>query len=130
MDRASLEVAIGAGVQELSVGFHDSFKHNDRMRGGMSVPLCPKVGRIANQVVLGTRFGVVVEQSKADRPVIDDGLRLIEFERRQIVLQHPARLFDAQLTVAELVHTKPIGSRLAGSLSRVIAPCRIVPLPG
>lgn len=81
MDRASLEMTIGAGMQKLSVGLHDSFKQNDGMRGGMSVALCAKVGRIANQVVLGARFGVVVEQSQPDRPVIDDRLRLVELER-------------------------------------------------
>jgi hypothetical protein len=45
VDRASLEVAIRAGTQELSVGLHDSFKQNDRMRRRMSVPLCAKVRR-------------------------------------------------------------------------------------
>lgn len=93
--RARLEVGIGAGMQELSVGLHDSFKQNDRVRGGMSVALCAKVGRIANQVVLGARFGVLVEQSQPDRPVVDDRLRLLEFERPEVVLQHPARLCHA-----------------------------------
>ena len=92
MDRASLEVGIGASMQELSVGLHDSFKQDDRMRSGMAVALCAKVGRIANQVMLGARFGVLVEQAQPDRPVIDDRLRLVEFERREIVLQHRARL--------------------------------------
>lgn len=86
VDRASLEVGIGAGAQELSVGLHDSFEQDDRMRRGMSVALCAKVGRIANQVMLGARFSVLVEQSQPDRPVIDDRLRLVEFERREIGL--------------------------------------------
>jgi hypothetical protein len=74
VDRASLEVAIGAGMQELSVGLHHSFKQNDRVRGGVAVTLRAKVGRIANQIVLGARFGVLVEQPHSDRPVIDDRL--------------------------------------------------------
>ena len=86
VDRASLEVCIGASMQEPSVGLHDSFKQNDRVRGSVAVALCAKVERVTNQVVLRARFGVLVEQSQPDRPVIDDGVRLVECERREIVL--------------------------------------------
>jgi hypothetical protein len=40
----------------------------------VAVTLRAKVGRIANQIVLGARFGVLVEQPHSDRPVIDDRL--------------------------------------------------------
>lgn len=55
------------------------------MRGAMAVRLPAQPVRIANEVVLGARAGISVQQPKPDRPVVDLRLGLLELKRRQII---------------------------------------------
>ena len=50
------------------------------MGGGVPVPPCDETGGIADEVVLGTRDGILVEQPQRERAVVDGLLGLAKVE--------------------------------------------------
>jgi hypothetical protein len=49
------------------------------------MPLRLQPSGIADEIVLGARDGILIEQSDADRAVVDDRLGLPQFERQELI---------------------------------------------
>jgi hypothetical protein len=59
---ARCEMAVPARTDDPAVDGQPPLEHDDRLRGGVAMPAVPETGRVADQVVLGTGVGVLVEE--------------------------------------------------------------------
>src|SRR5438270_11720197 len=91
MDASRLEVGVRAGGELLPVGVHRPLEHDDRVRGGVAMAPGLEAGRVADQIVLGAGYRVLVEQPQPDGTVVDDWLGLVELERRELRLRDHVR---------------------------------------
>jgi hypothetical protein len=61
------------------------------------MPLRLQPSGIADEIVLGAREGILIEQSDADRAVVDDRLGLPQFERRELIDEGQFAAMTSQL---------------------------------
>jgi hypothetical protein len=81
--RACRKVRVRTRRQDPPVCAQGPFDDDDGVGRGMAMVLSPQTCCVANQIMLGSRSGILVEEPKTDGPVLDHRLRFGQVQTGQ-----------------------------------------------